>query len=50
MKNLHIKYKFSADQRTCKQCKKYPCIKNQQKLKLDYARLGCVDYAKLEKQ
>lgn len=44
--SLGIKYKFSAAQKSCKDCKRFPCITNQHKLKLDFARLGCVDYNK----
>lgn len=38
-----IEYKFPL--RTCKDCKKYPCISGMNRCKCDFARYGCLDYA-----
>ena len=39
------KIKFKFPERTCKDCKRYPCIINQQILKCDFAKYGCTKYA-----
>lgn len=35
-------YKFPN--RTCKECKKYPCFKGIEKMSCDYAKYGCREY------
>lgn len=35
-------YKFPN--RTCKECKKYPCFKGIEKMSCDYAKYGCKEY------
>lgn len=37
-----ILYKFP--ERTCKKCKKYPCMANFDKLVCDFAKYGCITY------
>ncbi len=36
--------KLKYPDRTCKECKKYPCIKNMDKLRCDMAKYGCNKY------
>lgn len=38
----NIKYKFP--EKTCKECKKYPCMINMDIFKCDFAKYGCKDY------
>lgn len=33
-------------QRSCKDCKNFPCFANFDKCKCDFAKYGCVDYDK----
>ncbi len=37
-----IKLKFPT--RSCKQCKKYPCMKNFELFKCDFAKYGCKQF------
>lgn len=37
-----IKLKFSD--RSCKQCKKYPCMQNFELFKCDFAKYGCKQF------
>lgn|GEM_PF-3358979 len=38
----NIIYKYP--ERTCKNCKKYPCFKGFDFINLDFAKYGCLNY------
>lgn len=42
MKKLDRKIKFPD--RSCKECKKYPCMSNFEIFRSDFAKYGCKNY------
>lgn len=36
--------KYQHPERTCKDCKKYPCFRGMENRRCDYAKYGCVNY------
>ena len=38
-------YTYRFPERSCKTCIKYPCIKDMQNYKSDFAKCGCINYA-----
>lgn len=37
-------FHYKHPERSCKRCMKYPCLKDMDKLKSDFARYGCLNY------
>ena len=38
-------YTYRFPERSCKTCIKYPCIKDMQNYKSDFAKFGCINYS-----
>lgn len=45
--DLHDKYgvKYKHPERSCIECKKYPCFRGIEHLACDFAKYGCIEYA-----
>lgn len=41
--------KYKCPERSCKECSKYPCFKNQDDCRCDFAKYGCTDFKLNEK-
>lgn len=39
----HKKY-WKFPERSCQECKKYPCFTGQENAKADFAKYGCINY------
>lgn len=39
--------KMKYPNRTCKNCKKYPCFNDMDKCKSDFAKYGCTNYSEM---
>lgn len=37
-------FHYKHPERSCSRCMNYPCIKDLEKLKGDFAKYGCIDY------
>lgn len=38
-------FHYKHPERSCNRCMKYPCLKDMDKLKSDFAKYGCVNYS-----